>query len=596
MDESQKFAIEFSTEKSLFLTAPPGYGKTHVITERIKYLISNGHVKPPEKILALTFSNSAANEMIERVNKNIPRSNRYVDIMNFHTFAYLILRNYGHHIDIDRNFTIIDELNEYEFKKHFFETKDCIKKAFDDQNWIDNYGTWFSQKYLGDMEPEERRECYDELLFEELKEKIGKELIKKDELNFDYLLFKCLELLRNFPVIKDIIFDKYNFILADEFQDTNDIQYSLLKEIAIDSKTNKKPLFIVGDEKQSIMQFQGANPKNIKRIIEDFECDRHELKINHRTSSNRIKDITARLRYSKEVDSKFKMYVAIKTRAEESISKINSCLVTKIEELVEKGIKLHDICILFPQESVSSNIKEKLKENGIEFISVTDYSFKSISNKYSQLFKVVKELIYQKCEENSVNNIIETTIEEYYPDKKDNIILNTIKNFSYKFDGREYLSLKTWQRLQEFYNHLKMDIDWSKVIRTRTKNKIFLSTIHSAKGLEFKFIFMIGIVNYQLPHRTLCVPPDLCNHSRNINNLDISEYKDLFYVGVSRSIEDIFFFFNNKEINYSGNQVGRKISCVFRDVYDLLTFIDADTGKEYSHEDGKIKRNCCGRK
>ena len=183
-DNSQKTAINFNVGESLFVTAPPGYGKTHVITERIKYIISNGHVKPPEKILALTFSNSAANEMIDRVKKNIPHCSRYVDIMNFHTFAYLLLRSYGHYIGIDRNFTIINEL-EYEFEKHFFEEKGCIKEDFDDVNWIRNYRTWFSQKFLGNMEPEKRINNYDETLFEELKEKIENELIKEDKLDLN---------------------------------------------------------------------------------------------------------------------------------------------------------------------------------------------------------------------------------------------------------------------------------------------------------------------------------------------------------------------------------------------------------------------------
>ena len=195
-DISQDNAIEFSVEESLFVTAPPGYGKTHVLTERIKFIISNGFIKPPQKILVLTFSNAAANEMIKRVSANISQSDNYIDIMNFHTFAYIILRNYGYLVGVSRNFTIIKESDEYEFKRSFFVEQGYINNKYDDYNWIKGYNGWFSQRVLANIEPTIKKSFYDETLFNELKLKINDELITIDKLTFDYLLFKCLDLFK----------------------------------------------------------------------------------------------------------------------------------------------------------------------------------------------------------------------------------------------------------------------------------------------------------------------------------------------------------------------------------------------------------------
>jgi superfamily I DNA/RNA helicase len=596
-DRSHDHAIELPVEKSIFITAPPGYGKTRVLSERVNHLILNGHIKPPQKILVLTFSNAAANEMRDRIRRSISNADKYVDIMNFHTISYLIMRNYCHYIGMSRNFMIIDESIEYDFKKEFFKKKGCIVEKNDEYNWINNgYNRWFSQKFLGHAEPEKSSDYYDEELFDELRNEIDTELINESKLNFDYLLFRCLDIFKRFPTIKDIFFLKYRYILADEFQDTNHVQYLLFKEISTDSKNKKRPVFVVGDKKQAIMRFQGANPKNIERLIEDFDCEEHELKKNHRTASHRIKEITERLRNPDlETSSIFDMFMVIKTHKKPStIDRINFYLVKKIVSLMGDEIRLHDICVLVPQESLLNPLKEKLEEQMIDFISISDYSYKSIRKNYFTLFERIETLINENYDGNSVNKVIQTIINDYYSENENDPILNTIINYSNKFDRMEYDSLETWQRLQEFYNHLQMDIDWTKLIRTKTKNHVFLSTIHSAKGLEFKYIFIMGIDKYKVPHHSTCTPENKCDHGQNISKVNISSAKDLFYVAVSRSIEDVFFFFSKQYIN-SKQEISNKnrISCVFRDIQDMLRFVDVDDNRIYDVENNKIKRLFC---
>lgn len=590
-DKSQEKAIYAPLNQSFFITAPPGYGKTHVITERIKYIIENGEIRPPFKILALTFSNSAANEMKSRIKKEIPKADIYVDIMNFHTLAYHILKLYGNNIGIDRNFTIITDEEDYQFKRNFFNDLGWLNSEFDDLKYINQgYDHWHSQNFLGNnkFDPEHSE-------YEDLRLKIENELITKDHLNFDYILFKSLDLLKNYPNIKDAFFNKYQIILADEFQDTNLIQYSLFKEVAINSKGNKRHVFVVGDKKQAIMKFQGASIENIDELIQDFNCTEHELTQNHRAASDKIKGLTDRLRDSAEVTvDPFIIYSAIKANSTQinAVTKINKEIVAKISDLInsDSGINLEDICVLFPQEKSSIQLKKELKRESIDFVQITDFNFKSINRNYSKLFKEVLELIENHYNKKNVGTIVKQIIKRHYSDKDDDLVLKTIETFSKKYTKINYPNSEVWEVLQEFYNHIQMDIDWTTLLRSKIKGKIFLSTIHSAKGLEFDYIFMIGIVNYQLPHNTIC---HKCNPYNSNSKLDIPESKNQFYVGVSRAIEDIIFFVGNQELNSNGKLKQRKISCVFEDMKDLLTYVNVYDGKEHDCNHRKIKRFLC---
>lgn len=592
LDPSQRKAVYCPFEYSLFTIAPPGYGKTHVITERIKYIINNGKIRPPQKILALTFTNAAANEMKKRIIEEIPKSDEYVDIMNFHTLAYQILKVYGNYIGIERNFTIITEEREYQFKRKFFDDLGWLKNQFDEIKFINNgYDKWFSENFLANREIEAEYEAY-----EELKLKIEKDLINKNELNFNYILLKALELLQKFPNIKDYFFNKYPFILADEFQDTNYVQYTLFKEICINSDNIKRNVFIVGDEKQAIMKFQGANPINIKSLIKDFNCKVNELKENHRTASDRIKFLTNKLRLTDgvhdlddyEIEEKFEMHVAVKTQGSmNSVHRINLAIIKKINKIQSEGVKLEDICILFPKEKTPEELKKLLKLNNIEFIQINDFNFKSINRNYSKLFNEVLTLINSHYNKSTVSKTVKNIIKKNYPEHKTDLILNTIENFSKKFDGENYSSSAIWENLKEFYNHIQIDIDWTKLIRTKVKGKIFLSTIHSAKGLEFKYVLMLGIVNFQIPHSTICFQ---CLKHRS-KKFDVIDSKYLFYVGVSRAIDDIFFFFGNQEYNFEKELKRRKISYVFEGIGDSLIFLNVENNEEYDSK--KINNICC---
>jgi DNA helicase-2/ATP-dependent DNA helicase PcrA len=584
-DESQLKAIYHPIDSSAFVTAPPGYGKTYVMTKRIEYLISKGAVKLPNKILALTFSNAAADQMKKRIKTNIPKCENYVDVMTFHTFAYKLLRCYGNHVGLKRKFSILNERTKYQYKNDYYNSE--IAGELSDfwerraSSFISDYNEWYNSKYLqGNSEYENSGQD----IYAKLNNSMKEDLINEYTIDFDNLLFNSIELFETNEIIKNLIFNKYSFLLADEFQDTNHAQYTLFKQIATNTFNEKKRVYVLGDKRQSIMRFQGANPDNIDLLIEDFDCEPLELEINHRTDSENILTLTSRLRDSSVVVSKPQHILYINESVEEEMNRI----IGYISYLSKNEVNLHDICILFPHRATSYVLKQHLKHEDIDYIDITDFKVDSICDKYSELIKDIEQYISDKKLAGSVSHIVNELIHKYYPSEQNNIVLKTFRDFSRIFDGGSYSSFKTWERLQEFYNYFQMEIDWSSIIKSHVKNKLYLSTIHSSKGLEFDYVFIFGITHYRMPFFTKCFP---CQDFRKPEIVDITESKDLFYVGVSRAMKNVIFFFSQQD-EQNLERTRRKISCVFKDAIDCLKFIDY-SNKEYSLGDEFVQNLLC---
>lgn len=556
------------------------------MTERIKFLLSQGYIQPPKKILALTFSNAAANELKERIRLQIRNPSISIDVMTFHTLAYSILKTYGNYIGLNRNFLIVNEKLISDFKMQYFraylrkkgETRS--EKIFD---LVKEYNDWYKKKFIQLI----REHNSSEHLFSDLKARTDEKFITKENLNFDNLLFKSIELLTKFPQIKDAYYNKYEMIFVDEFQDTNVIQYMLFRKIAYKSKSEKRVIFAVGDKKQAIMKFQGADPKNIDLLVRDFDCNEKELKINHRTDSPAILTITKKLRdYKLKIhpDIKFKFYI------NKTIDGESDKIIGIIRELIAHGTKLHDICILCPQIKTIFPIKKKFLHNKLDYFVLSDFKYDSISSEYSKIFDELENLVKIKYNKESVHGIFKRLIRTHYPGKIQDPIIINLEKFTLKFDSDDKLKIEVWKRIQDYCNFLQMEIDWAKFVKTQVQNKVFLSTIHGSKGLGFPYVFMIGIVDFRLPHATFCFP---CGSFKKTKEVDISESEDLFYVGISRSIKDVIFFYS---IQDEQNPVkSRKISCLFSPLLEMIQLIDSD-GTEKSIKDPAIRRLFCSKR
>jgi len=332
------------------------------------------------------------------------------------------------------------------------------------------------------------------------------------------------------------------------------------------------------------MRFQGANPENIDSLMYEFECELLELDINHRTNSNNIINLTTKLRNPSDELSNSQHMLYINNFVKQEIDRI----IQYVNILVNENVDLHDICILFPQKKASIILKQRLENEHIDYVDITDFKMDSISYKYPDLIKSVEQYIENKNSGKSVRSVINQFINYYYSDDQNNIVLSLILAFSKKFDSGYYSSLKTWERLQIFYNYLQMEINWIEVVKAYTKNKLYLSTIHSSKGLEFDYIFMFGIIHYRLPHHTKCWP---CQDFNNPKQVNVTEAHDLFYVGVSRAIKDVIFFFSRQD-EQNMDKKNRKLSCVFEEVADCLKIIGPNDDEHY-FEDEDIKDILC---
>lgn len=258
--------IVVNTDGPALAMAGPGSGKTRVLTYRVSYLIENKRVEP-WKILAVTFTNKAAREMKERIAGMLPNMRHYPWISTFHSFCLRVLReSSGSGIrGIPKNFVVYDDDDSMRLIKSILKDIKLDDQLFKPSVVASKIGMAKSRS----MDPE----AYTAATDSSYEKNIGSvytayqdELHKKCALDFDDLLMKTEMLFRNHPEILAAYRSKFRYILVDEFQDTNLVQYNVVKLLAEEHRN----LFLVGDEDQSIYSWRGASPDNISRFEKDF--------------------------------------------------------------------------------------------------------------------------------------------------------------------------------------------------------------------------------------------------------------------------------------------------------------------------------------
>ncbi|MFB0564884.1 MAG: ATP-dependent helicase [Candidatus Aminicenantaceae bacterium] len=262
---------------SILIIAGAGTGKTKVITHRIAYLIASKLAKP-EEILAVTFTEKAANEMEERVDLLIPYSYSFVEISTFNAFGERVLRNYGLELGCPLDFKLLDEVEqaiffrEHLFKfplkyyrplsfptKHIQELLDAIKRLKQEDIKPEEYLSYSKDFLQGASDEVEKERALKHLEISQVYQKYQELLKGQGKIDFEDQVCLVVELFRLRPSILWEFQNKYRYILVDEFQDTNCIQFELVKLLS--AKHNN--LTVVGDDDQSIFRFRGASLSNI---------------------------------------------------------------------------------------------------------------------------------------------------------------------------------------------------------------------------------------------------------------------------------------------------------------------------------------------
>lgn len=355
------------TEGAVLVTAGAGSGKTRLLTHRIAYLVNEKHINP-YNILAITFTNKAANEMRERLENMIPESAGAMLISTFHSMCVRILRRFIDRLSgYTKNFSIYGEDEKERIVKSIIKTKEYEgEELFKSAVWA------ISDAKNSGQTPEEYksfndyRENIDEIC--EIFAEYEKELKKNNALDYDDLLLVTYRLLKENSDALNYCQNRFRYIHVDEFQDTNTIQYELVRIMA----TGYGNIFAVGDEDQCIYGWRGADFHNIFNFTEDFpDCRIYKLEQNYRSTKNilacankLIKQNRTRLDktlWTGNDDGEPIEFLRANSENEEASAVVNSII-----GLVRSGrYKFSDIAVLMRLNALSRSFEEKMLQYGI---------------------------------------------------------------------------------------------------------------------------------------------------------------------------------------------------------------------------------------
>jgi len=349
MNEEQKKAVEYN-RGPLLIIAGPGTGKTFVIVEKIKYILNKGLAKP-EEILALTFTEKAAFEMEERLDKELPYGYFQMWISTFHSFAQKILKEEGSQIGLPINFRLITTAEAIIFLRqnlflfdldyyrplgnpekflealigHFSRLKEENISPEDYLKWIKNKKSKTKEEKVEIKKIKELAEAF--FLYQKLK-------LKEGLLDFSDLVYYLFFLFKNRPNILKRYQKQFKYVLIDEFQDTNIVQYDLIKILF--PQKNNPCLTVVGDDSQAIYKFRGASVSNILNFMKDYpQAELISLIRNYR-SNQTILNASYRLIKHNDPDTleaklKISKNLIAQTRADNKTA-IDFYLAQKVEE------------------------------------------------------------------------------------------------------------------------------------------------------------------------------------------------------------------------------------------------------------------------
>jgi DNA helicase-2/ATP-dependent DNA helicase PcrA len=585
LNKEQLEAVKVS-EGPCLVIAGAGSGKTKVLTTRIAYLIKNGIYS--SHILAITFTNKAAKEMRERLDNLIDENYSFVG--TFHSFGLRVIKENYSLFNLTKNFTIIDSDDSLNIIKKLMKDLD-IDPKFVSPGFIKNKISFIKNNMLNDSEIERflcsEQESYATKVYCEYE----KLLKRNNSLDFDDLLKKPVELLTNNNDILDKYQEKYQYILIDEYQDTNEVQYKLVKLMA----SKYRNLFVVGDANQSIYAFRYANYKNILNFEKDYpEAKVITLNQNYRSTVNILKAANDVIKNNKEkgdVELFSELGDGVKLKYLRAFDEKQEVVFVceEIEKLLENGYKKNDIACFYRTNAQSRIIEEGMLKNNFTYKVIGSFyfykrkeikdliSYLRLINNHSddesleRIINVPKRKIGPKTIENIKNNAKINNIDMYdaivegkelefkkliedFTLKKDSLSLTELIDYILDKSGmkEELTQDKTLEsdlrldnlmefrsitenyqnetgtiNLDDFLDDLSLVADIKE--RESVDDAITLMTIHSAKGLEFKVVFILGLEEGLLPH----------SNSMSEDG-GIEEERRLMYVAITRAKERLY--------------------------------------------------------
>ena len=375
LNNEQREAV-FCTEGPLLMLAGAGSGKTRSLTYRIAYLIEEKGVAP-WNILAITFTNKAAQEMRERVDALVGYGSEDIWISTFHATCSRILRRHIDLLGYDRNFTIYDASDQKSLMKEVLKEMKIDTKQFPERSVMSEISS-AKNEYKSPLDyRNEYGSNFRNQRIADIYEHYQKRLKENNALDFDDLLVKMVDLFQTNPDVLEHYQDRFQYIMVDEYQDTNTVQFLLVSLLA----KKYRNLCVVGDDDQSIYKFRGANIYNIlnfEKVFPDAQVIR--LEQNYRSTQNILNADNGVIANNKGRKEKklwtenqkgelvhFKQYDTEYDEADGVVSRINF--------LAMRGVQYKDMAILYRTNAQSRIFEEKLKQKNIPYAIVRGISF-----------------------------------------------------------------------------------------------------------------------------------------------------------------------------------------------------------------------------
>lgn len=600
----QREAVK-ATEGPCLILAGAGSGKTRVLTYRVAYLISEKKISP-ENILVLTFTNKAAGEMMERIRKLLkdePSALGHQPVMGtFHSFCAKILRKEGQTIGLPPGFAIYDEGDALDAVKEAMGILDIpIQKTspFSVRSTISGA----KNELISSTEyPQYARGFFQETVAKIYLE-YQKILERNHAVDFDDLLLLTIRLFQTDPAILTRYQIQFQYILLDEYQDTNPAQYLISKYLS----NRHKNICVVGDASQSIYRFRGADFRNIVNFQKDYPGAKvFNLEQNYRStqvildaahsviSKNKSHPIL-KLWTENGGGEKIEVYQG-RSEIEEAMFIISTILQDK-----EGGpAKLAKYAVLYRTNAQSRSLEEQFLKAGVPYKLVGGVSFyerKEIKDvlSYLRILQNPADSISikraEKIGKGRLQKVMEiftevsTQIDQYSTIDLLDLVLSRTGYLAYIDDQTEVGKMRIenvkelrsvaeqFPNLTEFLENVALVEAADMPGRRKDPNidAVTLMTLHSAKGLEFHVVFIVGMEEGLFPHSRAMLDPQ-----------ELEEERRLCYVGITRAKQKLYLTFTRQRL-YFGQRTNNLVSRFIADIpEDLLKsevkYIDQDSG------------------
>ena len=621
LNECQLEAVKCGDGPTLVI-AGAGSGKTRVLTTRIAYLIKERKVDP-KSILAITFTNKAALEMKTRVCNMLGSVGNIIQISTFHSFGLTIIKENLEKFNLTKEFTILDSDDSLLIIKKIMKDYDIDIKVYSPKAIKSRISSakneMMSPKDLEkyNMSDMDEKTCF-------VYEKYEQKLHSNNSLDFDDLLLLPIQVLKKDKELLNKYQERFKYILIDEYQDTNEVQYVLTKMLS----EKYKNIYVVGDESQSIYSFRGSNYRNILNFERDYKNAKTILlEQNYRSTKNILAAANDIIKNNREKKDKSLWTlndegnkVVIK-RANDELDEA-FYVANEIKKYIESGTSLNDIAVLYRTNAQSRVMEEAMLNNNIPYKVVGSFYFynrreikdlisylrliynhqddvslmrvinspkrgigdKTIANLVTkandqntsifeaidggkeQVFKDLILYLRDEADKLSLTELVETVLEKSGL-KQELINEKTVESEARLENLEEFKSItKSYEEkygiisLGEFLEQISLVADVADY--KNIDEAVTLMTIHSAKGLEFKYVFVIGMEEGIFPH----------NNSFS-SNIDLEEERRLCYVAVTRAKEKLYLVSAKRRMLYgmdSMNPVSRFINEIDDNHKDVL--------------------------